>query len=114
MVEALLARAPGEPGQAVVLAGDAVVDSWPGGMTAACQEAMVKVLLRTMRDGEQVEAAVRAAAGRALARLGAPRFRADAWFLPDEPLLGFVSIPAGPFLMGSSDEDKMAYDDEKP
>src|SRR5262245_28685646 len=29
------------------------------------------------------------------------RFRADAWYLPNEPLLGFVKIPAGPFLMGS-------------
>ena len=43
----------------------------------------------------------RAAAGNTLARLGDPRFRADAWYLPDEPLLGFVEIPAGPFLMGS-------------
>ena len=24
-------------------------------------------------------------------------FRQDAWFLPDDPLLGFVEIPAGPF-----------------
>ena len=43
----------------------------------------------------------RATAGNTLARLGDPRFRADAWYLPDEPLLGFVEIPAGPFLMGS-------------
>ena len=28
-------------------------------------------------------------------------FRPDAWFLPDEDLLGFVEIPAGPFRMGS-------------
>jgi len=72
----------------------------------------------------------RAAAGRALSRLGDPRFRPDAWFLPDDPLLGFVRIPAGPFIMGSREEsdpfpvvegreihtppDPMAYDDEKP
>jgi hypothetical protein len=43
----------------------------------------------------------RALAGTHLARLGDPRFRPDAWFLPDEPLLGFVEIPAGSFLMGS-------------
>jgi formylglycine-generating enzyme required for sulfatase activity len=36
-----------------------------------------------------------------LASLGDPRFRADAWYLPDEELLGFVEIPEGPFLMGS-------------
>ncbi len=29
------------------------------------------------------------------------QFRTDAWFLPDEELLGFVEVPAGPFLMGS-------------
>ena len=29
------------------------------------------------------------------------RFRADAWYLPDEPLLGFIEIPAGSFRMGS-------------
>ena len=44
---------------------------------------------------------------------GAPRFRPDAWFLPDEPLLGFVEIPAGPFLMGSDRaRDPGAFDDE--
>jgi formylglycine-generating enzyme required for sulfatase activity len=47
----------------------------------------------------------RAAAGRALARLDDPRFRAGAWYLPNEPLLGFVEIPAGPFLMGTRKEE---------
>lgn len=55
----------------------------------------------------------RVAAGDTLARLGDPRFRADAWFLLDEPLLGFVEIPAGSFLMGSDKKkDPQAYDDE--
>ncbi len=43
----------------------------------------------------------RAEAGDVLASLGDPRFRPDAWHLPAEALLGFVEIPAGPFLMGS-------------
>ena len=30
-----------------------------------------------------------------------PGFRADAWSLPDDELLGFVEIPAGKFVMGS-------------
>ena len=36
-----------------------------------------------------------------------PRFREDAWGLPNEPLLGFVEIPGGSFLMGK-DEDEHA------
>ena len=40
-------------------------------------------------------------------------FREDAWFLPDDPLLGFVEVPAGPFLSGSDPaRDPMAYDNE--
>ena len=41
-------------------------------------------------------------------------FRSDAWFLPDEELLGFVEIPAGPFLMGSDTSvDLLAFDNER-
>jgi formylglycine-generating enzyme required for sulfatase activity len=42
----------------------------------------------------------RALAGKTLAVLGDPQFDPDFWFLPREPGLGFVEIPAGPFLMG--------------
>ena len=39
--------------------------------------------------------------------------RSDTWFLPDEELLGFVEIPAGPFLMGSDPAvDRLAFDNE--
>ena len=51
----------------------------------------------------------RASAGDTLAALGDPRFRPDAWFLPDEPLLGFVEIPAGPFTMGSDPDQDPEY-----
>jgi len=41
-------------------------------------------------------------------------FRASAWSLPDEPLLGFVEIPAGPFPMGSNPLiDPMAFENER-
>ena len=41
-------------------------------------------------------------------------YRANAWFLPDDPLLGFVEIPAGPFAMGSDPAvDPQAYDNER-
>ena len=40
-------------------------------------------------------------------------FRSDAWFLPDDELLGFVEVPAGPFLMGSDPAiDPLAFDNE--
>jgi formylglycine-generating enzyme required for sulfatase activity len=42
----------------------------------------------------------RAAAGRALATLGDPRFDPAHWYLPKEPLLGFVEVPEGSFQMG--------------
>jgi formylglycine-generating enzyme required for sulfatase activity len=70
--------------------------------------------LERMRSG-QLSAGARVAAGNELTRLGDPRFRADAWYLPNEPLLGFVEIPAGPFLMGSDlAQDPQAYADEAP
>jgi formylglycine-generating enzyme required for sulfatase activity len=43
-----------------------------------------------------------------------PGFRSGAWFLPDEGLLGFVEIPAGPFLMGSDPAvDPLMFDNER-
>ncbi len=70
--------------------------------------------LERMRSSD-LDVRERVAAGNALAQQGDPRFRADAWYLPDEPLLGFVEIPAGPFLMGSDKaHDPGAFDDELP
>ena len=41
-------------------------------------------------------------------------FRAGAWFLPDDDLLGFVEIPAGPFTMGSDPAvDPRAFENER-
>lgn len=72
-------------------------------------------LLRALRaPSVDAPGSQRVRAGDTLARLGDSRFRVDAWFLPDEPLLGFVEIPAGAFWMGSTQRDQMAYDNEKP
>ena len=50
----------------------------------------------------------------ALTGLEAPSFRMSAWNLPDEPLLGFVEVPAGPFPMGSNPLiDPMAFENER-
>jgi formylglycine-generating enzyme required for sulfatase activity len=41
-------------------------------------------------------------------------FRPEAWYLPDEELLGFVEIPAGTFIMGSDRaRDPLAFDIER-
>jgi formylglycine-generating enzyme required for sulfatase activity len=43
-----------------------------------------------------------------------PGFRSDAWYLPDDETLGFVEIPAGPFMMGSDRaRDPLAFDIER-
>jgi formylglycine-generating enzyme required for sulfatase activity len=57
----------------------------------------------------------RADAGDTLARLGDPRFRPDAWYLPAELLLGFVEVPEGEFIMGSDPaRDPGALPEEQP
>lgn len=64
-------------------------------------ETVEKRLEQLMRESP-LPSLERAEAGRHLAKLGDPRFRAEAWWLPDEPLLGFVKIPEGPFQMGEA------------
>lgn len=67
--------------------------------------------LAVMRGG--ASALERCRVGDALGKIGDPRFRADLWYLPDDPLLGFVEVPAGLFTMGSDKTlDPLAYDDE--
>jgi len=57
-------------------------------------------LLRT----DLIPARERALAGKTLAKLGDPRFDPDRWFLLNEPLLGFVEVPAGLFQIGEGKE----------
>lgn len=71
--------------------------------------------LADLLQGGALEPRERVEAGNTLAKLGDPRFDKDKWCLPDEPLLGFVHIPAGTFLMGSDpDQDRQAENDEQP
>jgi hypothetical protein len=59
-------------------------------------------LLKILR-GDALPATERAIAGDSVAALGDPRFDPERWLLPREPLLGFLGVPAGSFLMGSDD-----------
>ncbi|MBI2907237.1 MAG: SUMF1/EgtB/PvdO family nonheme iron enzyme [Chloroflexi bacterium] len=75
--------------------------------------AQVRLRLADLLRAGALAPVERAAAGNTLAQLGDPRFSADRWHLPDEPLLGFVKVAAGAFTMGSKkgeDADK----DEQP
>jgi hypothetical protein len=77
-------------------------------------ERIRKWLTGTLQCGA-LPATDRSQAGEALALIGDPRFRTDAWYLPAEPLLGFVEIPAGPFQIGSDEaHDADASSDERP
>jgi formylglycine-generating enzyme required for sulfatase activity len=78
----------------------------------AARDFVIAKLIPAMRD-EGVPPETRAQAGRALAKLGDPRpgvgVREDG--VPD---IEWCEVPAGPFLMGSSEDDTEAYNDEKP
>jgi formylglycine-generating enzyme required for sulfatase activity len=56
----------------------------------------------------------RAAAGRALAQIGDPRPGVGTDLATGLPDIAWCPVPAGSFLMGSSEADELAYDDEKP
>jgi hypothetical protein len=68
-------------------------------LRAESLQRLQRVLLKAMTGSASV--AIRADVGSALDRLGDPRFRADRWWLPDEDLLGFIKVEAGPFTMGT-------------
>jgi formylglycine-generating enzyme required for sulfatase activity/tetratricopeptide (TPR) repeat protein len=78
-------------------------------------ERVRKWLVNILRHGE-LPVRERALAGDNLGKLGDPRFSRKFWFLPNDDMLGFIEVPAGPFKMGSSDpkENRNANDNEKP
>ncbi len=88
----LIERAPGEAGIAAAFAGEAVLDAWPGGVTARCRNTVIDALHETMTASATVAAPVRARAGSVLGALGDPR-----------DLSEMVPIPAGTFLMGEGE-----------
>ena len=85
----------GEPGAGITLAGQAVADVWPGGVTDTCRREIRDGLLTALSNDREVSPPVRAAAGDALAAVGEARrevIKVDA--------MQFCWVPAGPFRMG--------------
>ncbi len=108
VVQTLLERQPGAPGEAEIFAGLAAQDIGRKGLPLESRERTVNALLAALRDDSRIPAASRARAGEVLADLGDPR--------PGVTTLAgmeFCQVPAGPFRMGSG-KDKEAYNDEKP
>ena len=71
--------------------------------------AFVAVWMTLQSQRQDVEGAMPSSAQ--TAQIG---FLDYAWFLPDEPLMGFVRIPSGPFTMGSNPTlDRLAYENER-
>ncbi|HEY0554307.1 MAG TPA: SUMF1/EgtB/PvdO family nonheme iron enzyme, partial [Thermoanaerobaculia bacterium] len=113
VLEELLQRSPGPAGEAAILAGEAVVDMGRGIIASEPCERIVDALLTVMRDDRQVKAPRRAAAGKALAVLGDPRFDPELWCLQREMDLGFVEVPVGSFLMGSNPKNGPASEEDE-
>jgi formylglycine-generating enzyme required for sulfatase activity len=92
VVAALADERPGAPGEAVVLAGQAVLDAGETGVPAHSRGRVTEALVGTMQ-GAEVEPALRREAGLILGELD---------WRPDD-LDAFVEVPPGPFLSGDKD-----------
>lgn len=95
VVDALVEHQPGPAGEAVVLAGDAVLDTWPNGVPPKSRDNVIDALVTTMQDGA-IRPELRRHAGLLLGRLG--------WRPGD--LDRFVEVPDGQFQFGVRKEPK--------
>lgn len=100
VLEILLDTQPGSPGEAVLLAGEAVLDAGTAGVPESSRGLVTDALVPVMQSA-QVEPPLRRRAGLLLGRLG--------W--APEDLDEFIRIPAGKFRYGDPPEkEEIAYD----
>ena len=104
VLEALLEEAPGTPGDAALLAGEAACDAGTGGITPQSRNKVMEALLASLIDDQNIKPVRRAAIGDVLANIGDPRPGVTS---VDD--MEFCLVPAGRFNMGSDD-----YEDEQP
>ncbi|MCC6985134.1 MAG: NACHT domain-containing protein, partial [Anaerolineales bacterium] len=95
VVDSFVEHKPGPPGEAVVLAGDAVLDTWPNGVPPQSRDRVIEALTATMQDGT-TRPELRRHAGLLLGRLG--------WKPGD--LDRFVEVSDGAYQAGVKKEAK--------
>jgi formylglycine-generating enzyme required for sulfatase activity len=95
VVDALVDMQPGPAGEAVVLAGDAVLDTYPNGVPLKSRDHVIEALIKTMQDGT-IRPELRRHSGLLLGRLG--------WRPGD--LDRFVEVPVGEYQFGVRKEAK--------
>jgi formylglycine-generating enzyme required for sulfatase activity len=95
------ASIPDETWREAIAAGKASLET--GSDAGALLQETQRWLVALLQSGA-LSSRERVEAGNILTKVGDPRFRAKAWSLPDEPLLGFVEVPDGPFVMGEGEQ----------
>nr|BAL53191.1 signal transduction protein [uncultured Chloroflexota bacterium] len=95
VVEALLQVQQQDSSEAILLAGEAVLDTWPGGVPPRTRETVIQALIPLMQNAN-VRPSLRRRAGLILGRLG--------WRPAD--LERFVEVPPGEFLFGRKKEPR--------
>jgi formylglycine-generating enzyme required for sulfatase activity len=86
---------------------------WSGGLIVLAAMVLIAGAWIYLRPSVAAMAAESAESASMRPFLDPAGFRADAWYLPDDELLGFVEVPAGPFLMGSDPvTDPQSFENE--
>ncbi len=107
VVQRLVAQRAGQPGQAEIVAGEAVADIWPGGVTPGCRAEIQQALRRAMQDDGRVPPPPRARVGATLARMGDPRPGVVPQTVDDLAQMPFCFVPKGTFWLGEQPAAEM-------